>query len=141
MAANPDQLLTREGFKEAVFARDGGRCVACGQPGVDAHHLIERKLFADGGYYLDNGVTLCERCHLAAERTTLSADELRTAAGIAVVVLPAGFSSARKYDKWGNELGEYGTRYPGPLFGDDGCHRALAQGGMLGLFITRHDAE
>jgi hypothetical protein len=37
-------LLTREVFRTAVFARDGDRCVICGAPGQDAHHIVERQL-------------------------------------------------------------------------------------------------
>jgi 5-methylcytosine-specific restriction endonuclease McrA len=46
-------LLTRDEFRVGVFARDGKTCVACGKPGQDAHHIIERRLWPDGGYYLD----------------------------------------------------------------------------------------
>lgn len=52
-------LLTREDFKKIVFERDKHKCVVCGQPAVDAHHIIDRALWTDGGYYLDNGVSLC----------------------------------------------------------------------------------
>lgn len=62
------KLLTRDEFRRAVFARDGYRCAACGaRPSdialvvdLDAHHIMERRLFPDGGYYLDNGATLCD---------------------------------------------------------------------------------
>jgi len=47
-----DQLLTRDEFREGVFARDRHTCVNCRKPGVDAHHIMERRLFPDGGYYL-----------------------------------------------------------------------------------------
>jgi len=75
-------LLTRDDFREEVFARDKHTCVHCGQPGVDAHHILERRLFPDGGYYLSNGVTLCGGCHLDAESTGLDCDTLRLDAGI-----------------------------------------------------------
>ena len=50
-------LLTRDQFREIVFERDAKRCVICHCPGQDAHHIIERRLFPDEGYYLENGAT------------------------------------------------------------------------------------
>jgi len=49
-------LLTRDEFREFVFKRDFKTCVMCSNPAVDAHHIIDRKQFIDGGYYLNNGV-------------------------------------------------------------------------------------
>ena len=72
-------LLSRDEFRQQVFARDGGRCVICSAPGQDAHHILERRLFDDGGYYLDNGATLCAACHVKAEMTVLSCDAIRAA--------------------------------------------------------------
>ena len=57
-------LLSRDEFREGVFERDGHKCVVCKEQGKDAHHILERRLFNDGGYYLDNGATLCEK-HLS----------------------------------------------------------------------------
>lgn len=37
--------LTREEFKQQVFERDEHCCVVCGKPAVDAHHILERRLF------------------------------------------------------------------------------------------------
>lgn len=36
------QLLTRDQFREGVFARDNYKCVFCDKPAVDAHHILER---------------------------------------------------------------------------------------------------
>lgn len=69
-------VLSREIFRESVFKQDGHKCVCCSKPAVDAHHILERRLFTDGGYYLDNGASVCEEHHLAAERTVLSVEEL-----------------------------------------------------------------
>lgn len=95
------QLLTREQFKESVFKRDKYKCIICKKPAVDAHHILERKLFEDGGYYLDNGASLCSDCHIKAESTFISVEELRNTIGINNPVLPKNFSSAIIYDKWG----------------------------------------
>lgn len=127
------RLLSRDEFRSAVFSRDGGRCVMCGEPGVDAHHIVERRLFSDGGYYLDNGATLCPGCHLEAERTRVSPAEIRRAIG-ASVVLPPHLSQDTDYDKWGNPVLPNGTRMKGELFGDESVQRALREGGALSLF-------
>lgn len=98
------KLLTREQFFEAVMKRDSKWCVYCGEPAVDAHHLIDRKCFADGGYYEDNGVSLCSKCHLYAEQGLLSPKQLRYWAGITNVVLPDGLDPCLEYDKWGEPM-------------------------------------
>jgi hypothetical protein len=62
-------LLTREEFKKQVFARTNNMCCVpgCKNHAVDAHHIMDRKLFSDGGYYLGNGASLCAEHHLQAE--------------------------------------------------------------------------
>src|SRR5271168_2324564 len=97
-------LLTRDAFREAVFARDGHGCVTCGMTGQDAHHIIERRLFPDGGYYLDNGATLCEKHHILAEQTILTCEEIRESAGIKTIILPPHLYSDQRYEKWGNPI-------------------------------------
>ena len=118
-----DRLLSRDAFRAAVFARDRGRCVLCPSPAVDAHHILERKLFSDGGYRLNNGASVCGPCHLRCERCEVSVEEVRQAAGIKDTVLPPGFSPDRVFDKWGNEVLPGGRRVPGPL-GEDGLLKA-----------------
>jgi hypothetical protein len=130
-------LLTRAEFRQQVFARDGGRCVICGAPGQDAHHIIERRLFDDGGYYLNNGATLCAGCHVKAEMTVLTCEEIRTAAGITQVVLPPHLYPDQAYDKWGNPLLPNGQRLRGELFDDGSVQKILAAGGVLSQFTTR----
>ena len=66
--------LTREQFRNAVFARDKHKCVLCGKPAVDAHHIMERKLWEDGGYYIENGASVCADCHWKCERNEVSPD-------------------------------------------------------------------
>jgi hypothetical protein len=71
----------REAFRTMVFERDKHCCVMCGKhksklkPGqfLDSHHINDRHSFPDGGYTLDNGVTLCAGedktdCHWKAEQ-------------------------------------------------------------------------
>lgn len=135
-----DTLLSREEFRRRVFARDGGRCVICGAAGVDAHHIVERRLFDDGGYYLDNGATLCADCHVRAEMTVLGCDALRTAVaahgGSGRVVLPPHLYPDQAYDKWGNPILPNGQRLRGELFDDGSVQKILAAGGVLHLFTS-----
>lgn len=65
-----NELLTREEFKKQVFARTSGKCCVpgCSCDAVDAHHIMDRKLWKDGGYYLSNGAALCSKHHLDAEQ-------------------------------------------------------------------------
>lgn len=128
------KLLTREEFKEWVLARSKGKCIFCQSDAVDAHHIIERKLFPDGGYYLDNGAAVCAKHHLDCETTLISVEEVRTFAGIKNIVLPNGFDAALTYDKWGNEILEPSRRKPGPLFNDEGVQKILKSTGMIRLF-------
>lgn len=127
-------ILTRTQFREGVFARDKHLCVICGVPAVDAHHIIERRLFSDGGYYLDNGAALCETHHIAAEQTVLSCEEIRSRVGINSVVLPEHLYDDQQYDKWGNVILPNGTRIKGELFYDESVQKILKQGQVLDLF-------
>lgn len=121
----------RAHWREAVARRDGGRCVICGEPAEEIHHILERKLWPCGGYVLDNGATLCPRHHLAAEQTRLACNLIRAAAGIRAIALPPGLPPTSCYDKWGNAILPNGRRVAGPLAQDDGCRRALAAGGVV----------
>jgi len=125
-------LLTRDEFRESVFRRDSHRCVACQAPAVDAHHIMERRLFDDGGYYLSNGASVCEEHHLACERTDISVESIRTSAKITTAVLPAHLYSDEVYDKWGNIVLPNGQRLRGELFYDESVQKIIAD--KLNLF-------
>lgn len=74
----------------------------CGDPAQDAHHIIERRLWPDGGYYLANGASLCGPCHIKAEKNYLTPVELRKKAGIIEEILPPNVPSGT--DKWGEPM-------------------------------------
>jgi regulator of protease activity HflC (stomatin/prohibitin superfamily) len=118
-------LLSRDNFRNGVFERDNHTCVWCGVPAVDAHHIIERRLFEDGGYYLDNGASLCSNCHIEAEKTNISAQDLRDKIGIKNIILPRGYYRSNKYDKWGNVILSDGRRVRGELFDDGSVQKIL----------------
>lgn len=130
-------LLSRTEFRDSVLARRGGLCAICDEKAVDAHHIIERRLFDDGGYYFDNGAPVCAGHHLAAERTLISAQDLRDALGITKIVLPPQLPPDETYDKWGNVIHEDGTRSPGELFWDESVQKVLREGCGLHTFRTK----
>lgn len=127
-------LLTRDKFREGVFERDGHKCVICQAPAQDAHHIIERRLFSDGGYYIDNGASVCGDCHIKAEQTIISPKELRKAIGITKPVLPEHLYRDQDYDKWGNPILANGQRLRGDLFYDTSVQKVLKSGQVLDLF-------
>lgn len=77
----------RQTFRTEVFNRDRFTCRCCGQKGydrqcgnahekfhkgdlkpLDAHHIQNRNLFENGGFTRYNGISLCDVCHLKAEK-------------------------------------------------------------------------
>ena len=95
-------LLSRQEFKTNVFLRDKTKCVVCGDIAIDAHHLIDRKCWSDGGYYLDNGVSLCSKCHIEAELCNITVEKLRELACIKTIILPDDLDGETYiYNKWG----------------------------------------
>lgn len=140
-------LLSRDAFREAVFKRDNHRCVFCHKRAedtpegkLDAHHILERRLFSapleKGGYFVDNGATVCEDDHLLCEMTvdTHSADRVRHLCGITRVILPSTLYSDHEYDKWGNVILPDGRRLAGELFNDESVQKVLAKGSVLERF-------
>lgn len=119
------KLLSRTEFRESVFERDNHKCVICKNEGQDAHHIIERRLFDDGGYYVENGATLCGECHINAEKTLITCEEIRRAASIERVILPEHLYPDNQYDKWGNIINQNGTRLKGELFFDESVQKIL----------------
>lgn len=121
---------TRTQMREACFARDDGKCVLCGAPAQDAHHIIERRLWPDGGYVLDNLASVCGECHMLCETTEIDVEQVRAAAGITKVVVPPHMYPDTRYDKWGNVINDDGTRSPGELFWDESVQKVLGTGAI-----------
>lgn len=73
--------LVRQNFRNAVLSRDKHKCVVCGESAppvgappaseqwyLDPHHITDRNELPNGGYVLENGITLCPFCHQKAEK-------------------------------------------------------------------------
>ncbi len=140
-------LLTRDEFRRKVFERDQNRCVLCrsgtgipevtkNTPAKDAHHILERRLWPDGGYYLSNGASVCEKHHIMCETTEISVEEVRAACGIRKAIIPPHLYNDQPYDKWGNPILPNGQRLRGELFFDESVQKALKKGGVLQMFTV-----
>ena len=64
---------TREQFHSKCFERENNQCIVpwCTKQPVDAHHIIERAEWEDGGYFPENGASVCYKHHLMAEDNTI----------------------------------------------------------------------
>ena len=118
------QLLSRTAFKTAVFKRDNHTCKFCSQPAVDAHHILDRQLWDNGGYYLENGIAVCEEHHLECERTLLPLNTIYQLLPHTSRPHPATLPNTT-LDKWGNPYTPQGYRLRGPMFWTDGVQAIL----------------
>lgn len=51
-------------WSKKVRERDGNKCVLCGSTEhLNAHHLMPKKFWKDYRLELNNGITLCCKCH------------------------------------------------------------------------------
>lgn len=57
-------------WKKAVFERDNYTCRKCGKRGgiLNAHHIKSWAYYPNFRFSVDNGITLCERCHKQVHR-------------------------------------------------------------------------
>lgn len=123
-----NQLLTREQFRDYSLKRDNYSCVFCkSKVNVVVHHILDRKLFSDGGYYLDNGASVCDEHHWECEKTDISVEDVRKACGITDIIVPNGFEPSKVYDKWGNVILTDGRREPGIMFSEENVQKILKQ--------------
>ena len=58
----------RQKFRNDCLLRDNNKCKVCGETAdLAVHHIIDRNEITNGGYIKENGITLCEECHIKAE--------------------------------------------------------------------------
>ncbi len=127
------KLLTRDEFRESVFKRDGHKCVICQNPAKDAHHIMERRLFDNGGYFIENGVSVCEAHHIEAEQTIIDPSKFYEILDVKRV-LPDNLYEEFEYTKWGDIILSNKTRLKGPLFFDESVQKVLKSGNVLDLY-------
>ena len=85
MSANKNNI--RSTFRESVFSRDSYTCRVCGKKWspedaspslkrINSHHIVDRRELPNGGYVLENGITVCDggenSCHMKCERFHIS---------------------------------------------------------------------
>lgn len=59
--------VTQGNWANVVKSRDGNRCIYCGSTEkLEAHHIKSRTKFPDDALDIENGVTLCHKCHYTA---------------------------------------------------------------------------
>jgi len=97
-----NQLLSREQFNKQCLLRDKSLCVFCDALATEVHHILDRKLFNNGGYYLDNGASVCEKCHIKCENLFYTVEDVLKAVGIRCRITPSDYTPLDKLDKWGN---------------------------------------
>lgn len=110
--------MNRADFREACVSRDGGKCLVpdCDSTVVsepdgpgEVHHIIERKLWDEGGYVPENGACVCNEHHRLAEDNVIPPQAFwRWTEQIENVLLPDGLtdlhSNQTDIDKWGEQL-------------------------------------
>lgn len=117
------ELLSREAFQEQCLARDDHECIVpyCGaevdgEEHGDVHHIVERSLWDDGGYYMRNGASVCSAHHMEAEANAIPPQQFWYWLDVQPLT-PYGMNW--NVDKWGEsfetpphaELREY-PKYP-----------------------------
>ena len=82
-------LLTRDEFRNLCFERANGMCCipGCNCKGDDAHHIMDRKLWSDGGYYLSNAASVCNKHHIDCETGVYTPYQVMQFAGIDIKYL------------------------------------------------------
>lgn len=95
-------MSEREEFRVAVFERDNNTCIIpwCDETADDAHHIIERDLWENGGYIPKNGASVCNKHHKYAESNDIPPQAFWSWLDIENPVLPESIETIH-IDKWG----------------------------------------
>lgn len=97
--------LHREEFHKKCFEREEDQCIVpwCTQKPDEAHHIIERDLWDDGGYILENGVSICNHHHQYAESNDIPPQAFWFWLGISDPPLPDAVDTWQ-INKWGRNF-------------------------------------
>lgn len=104
--------MTREAFRQTCVERDGSECLIpwCDESVTDdpdgpgeVHHIIERRLWDDGGYFADNGACVCNDHHRRAENNEIPPQAFWRWNSVDHPTLPETVSS-QDVNKWGEQL-------------------------------------
>lgn len=125
------RLADQTRFVRAVLSRDNGVCVFCGALATDVHQIFASELWDDGGFFEDNGASVCSVHYRACRSTVISVEAAVAAVGLETPVLPPHLYAVQRYDTWGNAILNDGRRTRGELFHLAAVQAALHQGDVL----------
>lgn len=93
----------RQQFRQTVHAETDTTCIVpwCSADADDAHHVLERALWSDGGYIPDNGASVCNKHHQYAESNDIPPQAFWMWKGITDPPLPDSVAD-KHVDKWGD---------------------------------------
>ena len=71
-------------WRESVFVRDGFKCQVCGQVGgeLNAHHIKTFKDYPTLRFDVNNGITLCAKCHRELHKRLRNGDKTSSRYGL-----------------------------------------------------------
>lgn len=73
--------LPFKNWRKAVFQRDGYTCQECNDKrggNLEAHHIRSVALFPEAIYDVNNGLTLCKKCHKETENYGFTKENTKT---------------------------------------------------------------
>ncbi len=85
---NPEYLA----WRTAVLERDDYTCNACnrkcnkGEKGLAAHHIKPYSKFPDLRFSIDNGITLCRKCHMELHGKSFTIQQIECACGCGTLI-------------------------------------------------------
>lgn len=82
----PSEEYLDQLWSKAIKLKFDHRCVRCGNPNVQSHHIRGRRR-RSLRWDLNNGVTLCPRCHTSVHNYPWVAGEVMQKAGVDQVLL------------------------------------------------------